>query len=181
MLEFLQSTAGVITSGSIILGAIIGVWRFMSKAWKQVTAIHAQLIPNGGSSLRDAVDKALDGLDRVEAMQRASMQLLDKAYWYSDPEGKCEFASDKLATIMGVPHDHILGYGWVSSVAEEYRVPCRQEWDSAVADVREFRMDYGYVRPDGSTVLVKGFATPVIHPRNKTCIGMIGWVELRDG
>ena len=168
--EWLTTTAGIITAVSVITAAGIGVFKFMKSVGKALAYIQAELVPNGGGSLRDAIN-------RIEALQLAGLQLTGKAYWLSNPAGECTFASVKLATLMGKTPDQILGWGWVSAVALDDREKCRKEWDAAVKDHREFHLKYSYVHEDGTKVGVVGHAIPVIHAQTKAIIGMIGWAE----
>lgn len=168
--DALNTTAGVIGALAVILGAVAGIFRFTRKIYQRVTFIYDELRPNGGGSIRDAIN-------RIEAQQVAFLHLTGKAYWLSDPDGRCKFASTRLAAIMGVAPNQVLGFGWVSSVAPEHRVPVRLEWESAVRDRREFHSEYAYVHPDGTRVQVKGHAIPVIHAQTEAMVGMIGWAE----
>lgn len=168
--DFLSSAAGIATSVVTIGALLIAVARWAHAIWKKVSHIYDELTPNGGGSIKDVVN-------RIEALQLASLQLTGKAYWLSDPDGKCTYASTRLAALMGFHADQALGWGWVSAVALECREPVRLEWCSAVKDRREFHMKYVYVHPDGSRVPVTGHAIPVIHAQTRVVVGMIGWAD----
>lgn len=178
--NWLQTTAGILTAAGVVAGAIAAIVRFAWGAYRKlnslmakVDVVYAEVTPNGGGSIKDAIV-------RMEAMQLAALQLTGKAYWLSAPDGRCTFASNKLAMMMGLTPDQIQGWGWVSAVAPEYRRPCKEEWMAAVSDQREFHMDYEYVRPDGSRLPVTGHAIPCIHAQTKQTVGMIGYAVCRD-
>lgn len=161
--DWASNSAALITGISVVVAACIG-------AYRKVAAIHAELVPNGGSSLRDAIN-------RIEAVQVTGLAMTGKAHWISGVDGRCVFASVRLASIMGVTTSQLLGYGWVSSISPEFREPCRKEWDAAVKDMREFHMVYDYIRPDGSKVTVAGTAVPLVHAQTGSFYGMLGWAD----
>ena len=171
--DFLTSTAGLIGAISIIMAAIFGFIRFLRQIYDKVSHVYSELTPNGGGSIKDSIN-------RIEAMQVGGLQLTGKAFWISDPSGKCTFASVRLAAMMGISPGQMLGYGWVSAVSYEDREKCREEWDRAVRDTREFHMRYSYTHPDGQRVYVVGHAIPVVHSVTKQVVGMIGWAERDD-
>lgn len=165
---WLQTTAGLLTTSTAVIVAIAGVYRWGSKIYCKVARIYDELTPNGGGSIKDAIN-------RIEAMQLAGLQLTGKAHWISDPEGKCTFASTKLANLMGVHPEQVMGWGWVSSVAPQFRASVKEEWIQAVKDRREFHATYAYQHSDGKLVPVTGHAIPVIHAQTRAVVGMIGW------
>lgn len=168
--DWVSNSAALITGAAIIVAAFAGAYRKAVIVSRKLTAIHSELVPNGGSSLRDAIN-------RIEALQMTSLSLTGKAYWISSTDGRCTFASVRLASIMGITPDQVIGWGWVSAVASEHREPCRKEWDASVRDLREFHMKYDYIHPDGTRVSVFATAIPIIHAQTKAFVGMLGWAE----
>ena len=171
--DWVSNSAALITGAAVIVAGIAAFYRKAVSVSKKLAAIHDELVPNGGSSLRDAVN-------RIEALQITALALTGKAHWISGPDGHCTFASVRLAGLMGLTPEQVEGWGWVTAVAPEYREACRKEWDNAVKDLREFHMKYEYVRPDGGRVAVTGHAIPIIHAQTKVFVGMLGWAEHRE-
>lgn len=171
--NWVTQSASLITGGAVLLAAAVAFYRKAMSVSRKLTQIHAELIPNGGSSLRDAIN-------RIEALQLTSLSLTGKAYWISAKDGQCTFASVRLASMMGMTPEQVEGWGWVTAVSPECRDACRKEWDGAVKDLREFHMDYVFVHPDGVRVQVRGHAIPIIHAQSKQFVGMLGWAELLE-
>lgn len=168
--EFLSSAVGIATSLVTLTALFLAVIKWGHSMWRKVSHIYNELTPNGGGSIKDAIN-------RIEALQMASLQLTGKAYWLSDPDGKCTYASTRLAVLMGSHPNQIMDWGWISFIASEYRDAVREEWISAVSDRREFHMKYAYIHQDGTKVPILGHAIPVIHAQTKVVVGMIGWAE----
>jgi len=166
-----------LTATNEVVAAVVGLSSFavfagraMRKNYNAINAVLDELRPNGGSSLRDAIN-------RIESFQISALTLTGKAYWISDPDGKCSYASPQLATMQGVHPEQVLGWGWVSQIAPQDREQVRLRWDSAVKDQREFHESYRFIWPDGTLLPVRGHAIPIIHAQSKKVMGMIGWAE----
>jgi PAS domain S-box-containing protein len=168
--DWISNSAALITGSAVIVAAFVGAYRKALIVSKKLAAIHDELVPNGGSSLRDAIN-------RIEALQITALALTGKAHWISGPDGHCTFASVRLAGLMGLTPEQVEGWGWVTAVAPEYREACRREWDNAVKDLREFHMKYEYIRPNGERVPISGHAIPIVHAQTKAFVGMLGWAE----
>lgn len=114
-------------------------------AWSAIQFIMADMKPNGGSSLRDAIDR----IDRATSMSKerthALVAALDLPVWESDDRGNCVWASPKLCDLWGLTQDEMKGYGWITGVAEKDREVVRTEWDRAVREKRRFSMVYNTV------------------------------------
>ncbi len=197
--EWVNSTSALATGVTVLAGSFVTVFRFAQKGFAAVVNVGTRLddmtvkidqvvkevTTNGGGSIKDAVlrleeaqNKTQSATTRIEATQTAAMQLTGKAFWRSNPEGACTFASVNLSRLTGATPEQMQGAGWVSYVKKEDRASVKTEWDNAVKDQREFHMKYAYVHSDGQLVHVVGHAVPVLDDTTKTLVGMIGWAEL---
>ncbi len=177
MLDWMKTADGVVTAVSVASTAVIIVGSYVRKISQIINNVHSQLIPNGGSSLRDAVNRVETKLENIESFQHASLAVTGKAYWVSDGGGQCKYASPKLCEKIGAAQDQAIGYGWISYISQEDRDACRAEWINAVIDKREFHMPYSVVSSDGSRHRVIGHAIPMINPVDGSLNGMLGWIE----
>lgn len=168
--EWLDTTAGIITTTTVVVTALTWVVKRGLRVYKWISHIYDELTPNGGGSIKDAIQ-------RIDALLMASMNLSGKAFWLSDPEGNCTFASLRLAQLMGGHPSQILGMGWVSFIDPADREECRKEWDAAVKDSRDFNYRVNYVTSTNKLVPVKIQAVPVKHAQSGKIVGMIGWSE----
>jgi hypothetical protein len=69
----------IVVAGIAGLSAVIGAWLTSRKTHRTVTAMRADMRPNGGSSLRDAVDRIERTLVIVAESQTDDRRRLDRA------------------------------------------------------------------------------------------------------
>jgi len=197
--DWINSTSSLIGGTIVIASGFIAVMRWAHRGFKSVVRVGEkidaiekkvdkvviEIATNGGTtSIKDVVGILKTGqvemfaaINRIEAMYLASLEMTGKAYWLSDPDGRCSYASPKLAHMMGTIPEKIIGWGWASYVDPKDADRVKRRWDLAVAEQREFKEDYGYVHEDGTVIQITGRAIPVIHAQTKRAIGMIGWAE----
>ena len=197
--EWVNSTQALVTGVTVLIGGCLAVFRFARKGFMAVAGVGdrieaisnkldkvvAEVTPNGGGSMKDAVGNLVDGqmsmtkaVKRIEATQTATMQLTDKAFWRSNPDGFCTFASPRLCKLVGVDASAILEMAWVSLVKQSDRASVKIEWDNAVKDQRPFEMPYSYF-VNGKEIPIIGRAFPVFDIDHEL-VGMIGWAELEN-
>lgn len=146
----------IISTVSALVGVAGSVWFFLTYVRKRFVApfcaaaaslleaasmvpiIKAQLFSNGGSSLRDAVDKIHGRLCVMEARERALIQEHDLAIFIADEEGKTTWVNRTYLRLFGVSVEESIGYGWKNVLHADERDAYAHEWRSAVADRREF-------------------------------------------
>jgi hypothetical protein len=63
----LLTIAGIITSlGVIYRGLVRPIYRWAKRLTETVSVVEAQMRPNGGSSLRDAIDNLTSSISRID-------------------------------------------------------------------------------------------------------------------
>lgn len=161
--------AKVIGALGTIVGACAALWKYVLKPikdWftntnKLWETIAAEFRPNGGGSMKDA-------LNRIETRQLIEVQVRkalnnDAIYgiWESDAEGKCTYVNRTYQRIVGLNHDDLLGWGWINIVHTDDRAKLAQDWEQTLKQEREWHAEFRVVRPSDETT------TPVIsvgHP-----------------
>ena len=89
-------------------------------------------------------------LDRACAIQDAQINYLTDGFWLSDFAGRCTMASLGLCHITGRTLNELLEEGWRSSIHPDDIDRVERAWTRSVAMSLEFRLQYRYVRPDGT-------------------------------
>lgn len=175
--SWIAEIVGVVVGVSTLIGAIVKVVKWGAHQRQVGEKILAEFAPNGGSSLRDSIN-------RIEALQFTSLRMTGKAYWVSRADGTADYISPALAAIMGGNPEQFVQNGWIGAVPFEHRKRVVEEWNSSVIDKREFDCEYEYRHPDGTIVKVQGHALPMTAKQAdgafKT-IGYLGWVEVLSG
>jgi len=132
----------------------------------------AELRPNGGMSLRDAVMRVEDRQIRFQA--RMGFLLRDAteavATFETNAEGLCTWVSPAYAKLCGRPAADLMGWGWVIAIHDDDIETVRQEWRLAVEERRPFERHMRIVHPAGHSVPVISRAVPL------TASGkLVGW------
>lgn len=143
---------------------------------KSVQHVLREVLPNGGSSLRDTINKmhagqaeqlaSLKGLERGLALQSGVMRAhydADGIYarFETDGIGRNTWVNRTYLTWVNRSLDQVLGYGWINSVATAYREYVREEWELAISERREFAMRYKLRDARGEEFEVDCVAVPV--------------------
>ena len=127
-----------------------------------VAKIYKEVMPNGGSSLRDAVSRTEIGLAVAINTTRAQWNGQGMfAVAESDPHGHLIWANSTYLKWVNRIEREVRGTGWINSVGVADRERVRREWDSCVADVRDFCMEFKMRHSSGTEFNVLATATPV--------------------
>lgn len=123
--------------------------------------IEAQLVPNGGSSFRDALDEFRRDVTWMGARMDALLASSPTAHFETDSRGACVYVNEAYLRLVGRSRREVLGANWEITVAQELREAVVEAWLDAVREGRIFEMRYDYVRPDGQRVHALVRADPV--------------------
>lgn len=164
MSQFSQTLAGNILLLASLIAAltVIGgaAWRYLvGPLWRGLRElrailgfIEAELRPNGGSSIRDAVNRMELGIDaanrKIELVSQRQLQrynLDSTGLWETDIAGRFTSVNPALARMAGVAPDDFLGMGWKTHVHPRDRAEVGASWQSAVLDQRDFSLVFRFV------------------------------------
>ncbi len=144
--------------------------------------------PNGGSTMRDAIDELRSMMRKFEQTlsihaqrQQAIWNAQAVAVFEADALGKVTRVSRQWCDLTGTQADDARGFGWLGSVAQAHRENVRQEWLRCIEQTRLFEMEFELRRQNGNggdILKVLATATPLWD--GSTFLGMVGFVRLRD-
>lgn len=204
VLKFVQdwSAFGIAGAALIVLLAgkgpltALGVWRdavasaiaypFLAgvRAEKLSRAIMAEVRPNGGSSLRDAITRIEEFQVRMGGRVDLVMLAMDQAaaVYETDPDGHCYWASPAYQQITGRSLAELNGWGWSVVIYPEDTDRVRVEWERSVLDRRSFNMKFRMIHADGHVFSVHSVASPlwIGEGLNARIIGWSGLVTVED-
>lgn len=162
--------------GRVRMNSVFQAIDDMPALQKQVNQIAKQVMPNGGSSLPDA-------MARIEAQQGERTQQInalakqvsvlgmtmratlatnsDMALFEMDAQGRLIDASKNYLRWTGKQFPEVAGWGWMNTVQTDQRGRVRSDWLEAVADCREARMRYNIIDEDQRPIEVEFVATPI--------------------
>lgn len=121
---------------------------------EEVTSIRKEMHPNGGSSLRDQINRMDDRTADTHCLVRGIMKLDNQAMWVSDARGRIIDVNITLCRMVGRSVDEFLGASWLTIVAQHDRIRVSEEWRQAVTVERPFEMEFDMVTPEGEVIPV---------------------------
>jgi diguanylate cyclase (GGDEF)-like protein/PAS domain S-box-containing protein len=93
----------------------------------------------------------------------------------TDPDGSCVFVNERWCEFAGLSFEAALGGGWQSAIHPDDRGRVLAEWQAAVAERRDFALEYRFQRPDGTIVWLAGTSTSLVDEAGEI-IGFVGSV-----
>jgi len=139
----------------------VKVYKGGRKVTEQWNRMVAELTPNGGSSIKDAIGR-IETRQLIEVQVRKALNN-DAIYgiWESDSEGRCTYANRTYQRIVGRNYEDLEGWGWVSAVHPDDRKRITDEWKLSIEQKREFSNEFRVLRPDGNEVQVISVGHPL--------------------
>ena len=93
----------------------------------------------------------------------------------TDSTGYTTYVNPRWCEISGLSFEEALGDGWLSAVLDEDKIKLSNEWHSAAKDKRSSKVDYRFLRKDGTISWVMGHAVPE-YDSNNEIIGYVGTI-----
>lgn len=142
--------------------------------------ILAETKTNGGSSLRDQLNRIEQYVTHLTLWTEAGQHLTAKPMFKSDQNGKFIWINTAFARMVGVGLEDLKGLGWLSFISDADQAKISKEWDESVADGRRFEAVFSirnsYSREEKR---VKAQAFPV--QANTSVLGFIGtWISVEE-
>jgi PAS domain-containing protein len=184
---FSASVLGVI---ALFKGAIIPFCRWCRKVKTavdlhttilpaRIDRIYQEVTPNGGSSLKDSVNRIETRQLIQEQRQHAYASQLTTPIFETDATGACTWVNKAYLDFVDANPEDVLGHGWINFIAYEDQHRVADSWASAIRDERAFRLEYMMVPPEGPTRVLG--ETTVIRDNNGAVLGYIGsFTAVRD-
>lgn len=132
--------------------------------------------PNGGSSLRDAINRIEHRQIRLDERAKAMMHEEDKAMFESDAEGNTVWVNRKYQRLVGRTLEDLKGHGWVNTIHPEDREHVNEEWYRAVEEERTFVSNFRVVDPEGNVTHVNCISYVLRGPDGKP-LGFLGVIK----
>jgi PAS domain S-box-containing protein len=156
----------------------------------QLNNIQIELKPNGGSSLRDAInkiDKKVDKmnikLENIHAGNELMSDTLNIARWSADKNGHITYVNRPLKKLIGAVDDTIyIGNAWISNIVHVHdRNVVEEEWYRAVDSKSEYHHSFRIQNlNDGYIIKVTNHAKLVKDEYSGEIIGWAGVLIAHD-
>lgn len=148
-MQFVISLQQALAASAIILTSLITIGTIVYKIYKQV-------VPNSGSSLRDAVDRLISKVDKSCLAQMVFLDNVvhDTAMFATDTKGRCEWANKAYLNMLGKAMHEVVGNNWACSIHQEDRAMIETEWEHTSTKSRNFDMVYRFINHAGEPIRV---------------------------
>lgn len=164
------------------LGQQFGLWAAVAASfaqnfylqWKRnrnnsaIGRIEAQLTANGGSTVKDAINRMeakLDGLTREVTLLHSMQKMLadtdnSLVTWVASPIGDFEFLSLGVTKLTGRQVEALKGNNWLNMVHDRDRDRVEGKWRDAVAHRRDLEVRFDIAGDDTVTpVVMRAYAS----------------------
>lgn len=158
---------------SLVVGVVGTAFYWGRKQFLTVQSVLAEFKPNGGSSLRDAINRIQNTMVVIDARQWALVAGLKDPMWESDARGGCARANRALLDLTQRNFDELRGSGWENIVCPEDRKRVWEEWIDAVERHRTFECLYCVLDRGGQRFRVQAIAIP-FHSASGEVVGYVG-------
>lgn len=153
----------------------------MARLETTLDKVYKEVMPNGGSSMRDAMTRtetAITVLINTTRAQWNGMGMFGSFEAHAD--GNYAYVNNQLQHWVNRSEHEFLGYGWVNSIAPGDRDRVRAEWESCLDDVRDFCLEFAMRRADGHEFPVVCTASPVTEYAGGPVVKWVGVVRRSD-
>lgn len=163
------------------VGLSLLTWKFIVKPAVEWFGMMRKIIyefrPNGGSSMKDALDRIEHKLT-VDFQRRRIMDMdAPNGIFETDINGHFKYVNRTLCKMLNRTPEELYGNGWVSCISPAQRKDVYAEWTSAINQGREFLMTVNLLKSDGSEV-VTSIKAMAIKDMNGDAIEWLGVVSL---
>ena len=173
VIDLIVKFSGHIT---VLLGGILSLYHFsrkvtqklkpyadvindLSELNKKVDAISAQFQKNGGSSMRDSINKIIlevnENTNLTKSIRSRQMWLLDtksEPLFEADKFGGITWANASLCNLTGRPISDLLGARWRNSISEDKREQTINLWEKSVNEKRNFEHSIEITNKSGEKI-----------------------------
>jgi PAS domain S-box-containing protein len=150
-----------------------------SEAVAKLEKIGSEFSNNGGSSLRDAIDR-IEGVTVMNTGRIWAMMADDSsARWEADVKGECIYMNRTGMKWAGRSFAELRGRGWVNVIDPLDRARVVKEWFDAVRDGRSFESHYSWLDINNDPIPVSAVSHPLRDAKG-VVTGWIGVCERRE-
>lgn len=177
---FTWCKAKVYVPGKVTVNSLFTISQPEIGVLAQLAKIQAQLVSNGGSSLRDAINRIEAASDYQNAKFRFYDELLNDAIFEIDEQQNCIFVNSKLCDLLGYEKAEILGKAWLGHIKTDEQRRIISEWYVAVENKIELRSEQTFrhgITDDWIYLIVR--AKPHFNRKGDLC-GFFGSIKITD-
>jgi len=140
MLLEIESTIAITLGLIALVYPIKKLWSKMPHHKNRILLedIRQELKPNGGASLRDALNRIEERQCNMESFILTQLNVYDTAIFRTDAKGKITYTNRKYQKLTEFSFPESQGDGWINSVVPQEREKVLNKWMEAIESGREF-------------------------------------------
>lgn len=161
MLRTGRALSGLMEIGSRSADLLTGLQR-TADVETLLKQVKHEVMPNGGTSLRDAVNRTESTVNLLVGQMRAHADADDDAARLDcDSEGRVEWMARALMTWTERTSDDLKGHGWISSIHPDDREDVAEEYARCIRHRRQFDVAFRLINRRGDVTMVRMSCAPV--------------------
>lgn len=120
-------------------------------------------------------------IERTEELRESEMkygilaQTSPVGMWHTDANGDCLYVNERWCEITGLTVEDALHDGWAQNLHPDDRDRVFKEWHDTAKNKQDFKSEYRFTLPNGTTTWVYGQAIPEID-KNGVVVGYVGTI-----
>jgi PAS domain S-box-containing protein len=138
--------------------------------------VHKEFLPNGGSSLRDIVNKIDLRTRKTEERQKAILNDTSYAVFEADESGDFIYINRAFTDYLSKTQEECLGTNWINSIFHEDRDLVKKEWYDCISQKRDFTMQFRLVSRHNDVYPVHANAQ-ALKSQTSSIIGWFGVIQ----
>lgn len=146
-------------------------------AIERVDTIHKQVLPNGGTSMSDRLDKMSLRGARVAAMLETLADISDVPQFRTDELGDYNYVNRAFLALTGRQFDRLRGPNALNAIAPGDRQRVSDEWEASIEQERDFESDYRIIGAGGESIPVRCLAQVFRDEATSRFLGYTGRLE----
>ncbi len=178
--------AGKVVGAIVAIVGAVKIWPIIKRVGKflkdcalaplRISRVISELQPNGGSSLRDSINRIEQAQTVLSQKLAYTIDQSGAGFFYANPDGDCVEVSPGYCRLVGKGESESLGKRWIFNIHVKDRLRVIQDWKEAVVNSAVFEAKYSMVDASGEEFYVRCHASPI---KNSTLaiIGYFGIVE----
>jgi len=107
-----------------------------------ITSLEAQFVPNGGSTIKDALNRIEHKLFKLDFMNLSHLDIVPTPIFLATENGKYTWVNKAYLRMVGMSFDEVLGSGWEKAINPIDRQRVKEEWYVACQEQRPFHCTY---------------------------------------
>lgn len=129
--------------------------------------------PNGGTSLRDAVNRIEMRQNFLKSRMMALLNTTTGPLFEATVDGKWCWVNRAFCDVTGYLPEQVFGYGWLNLICQDYQVDITAQWNLAIQQKRDTILEFDLVLKNDVVVPVK-IETTALRDEGEEVVGYIG-------